>query len=178
MERAEHNRMKAVNMTLEVYSIPGRGCEDVFIFWPHLLLIEPSSKENNALSLFLKSTIKSYEAYSTGYLILSVHFFYTGGLLTWSPIVTAIILTMKGANWNNQGSRAARLSATASSVSQHYAMCGNDGKEDKGTEQGRERIGREESIRLKLAAHTLIVFFLHHYADFRGENTSPKSKQA
>ena len=51
---------------------------------------------------------------------------------------------------------------------------GNDGKEDKGTEQGRERIGREESIRLKLAAHTLIVFFLHHYADRGGENTSQK----
>jgi hypothetical protein len=42
------------------------------------------------------------------------------------------------------------------------------------SKEGGELEGREESTRLKLAAHTLIVFFLHHYADFGGKNTSPK----
>jgi len=42
------------------------------------------------------------------------------------------------------------------------------------SKEGSELEGREESIRLKLAAHTLIVFFLHHYADRGGENTSQK----
>ncbi|EWM20329.1 hypothetical protein Naga_100406g8 [Nannochloropsis gaditana] len=41
--------------------------------------------------------------------------------------------------------------------------------------EGSELEGREKSIRLKLAAHTLIVFFLHHHADRGGENASQKS---
>lgn len=56
MERAEHNGMKAaMNMLSEGYSIPDRGCEDVFIFWPHLLLKEPSSKESSALIILALS---------------------------------------------------------------------------------------------------------------------------
>jgi len=65
MERAEHNEIKAaVSMTLEVYSFPDSGWEDIFIFWPSLLLKEPSSKENNALivpyfiDLFVPSILK------------------------------------------------------------------------------------------------------------------------
>jgi hypothetical protein len=53
MERAEHNGMKAaMNMLSEGYSIPDRGCEDVFIFWPHLKSPHPRKVSHSLFWLY------------------------------------------------------------------------------------------------------------------------------